>query len=128
MLISLEMNSFLRITLRLCVSAVIFSGLTTAQTLAPGGPGGDAHWMTAAKQAIGTSATTTSKVWFTLANGAMTEVYYPDVTTANVQLLQFFVVNQKTGAVQTEISDTNTSVDFLNEKQYPSQFTFPKTP
>lgn len=92
-------------SLRLCVFAAILSSLASAQTLAPGGPGNDAHWMTAAKQGIGTSATTTSKVWFTLAEGVMTEVYYPDVTTANVQMLQFFVKDQNTGAVQTEKDD-----------------------
>lgn len=66
------------------------------QTSAPGGPGKDAQWATAAKQRVGTSATTKSKVWFTLAQGVMTEVYYPDVTVANVHLLQFIVVNART--------------------------------
>ena len=85
--------------MRLFVSAMIFSLSVTAQTLAPGGPGQDAQWATAAKQAIGTSATLESKVWFTLAQGVMTEVYYPNVTVANVHLLQFVVVNPKTKKV-----------------------------
>ncbi|HLA95137.1 MAG TPA: glycoside hydrolase family 15 protein, partial [Pyrinomonadaceae bacterium] len=76
-----------------------------AQTLAPGGPGKDAYWSTAGKQAIGTSASLESKVWFTLAQGVMTEVYYPDVTVANVQVLQFVVVNPKTKKVETERDD-----------------------
>lgn len=75
------------------------------QTAAPGGPGRDAQWATAAKQGVGTSATTQSKVWFTLAQGVMTEVYYPDVTVANVHLLQFIVVNPKTKKVETEQDD-----------------------
>ena len=52
-----------------------------------------------------TSANPESKVWFTLAQGVMTEVYYPDVTTANVHLLQFVVVNPKTKKVETEQDD-----------------------
>jgi glucoamylase len=81
-----------------------------AQNLAPGGPGKDAQWATAAKQGVGTSATTASKVWFTLAQGVMTEVYYPDVTTANVHMLQFFVKDQDTGKVETEMDDSFHSV------------------
>lgn len=78
---------------------------TIAQELAPGGPGKDAHWATAAKQGVGTSASTKSKVWFTLTQGVMTEVYYPDVTVANVHLLQFVVVDPKTKKVETEQDD-----------------------
>ncbi|HMS10114.1 MAG TPA: hypothetical protein PKE66_11555, partial [Pyrinomonadaceae bacterium] len=77
----------------------------SGQTVAPGAPGKDAQWATAAKQGVGTSATTQSKVWFTLAQGVMTEVYYPDVTVANVHLLQFIVVNPKTKKVETEQDD-----------------------
>lgn len=79
--------------------------LSPAQTLAPGAPGKDAQWATAGKQAVGTSASLESKVWFTLAQGVLTEVYYPDVTVANVHLLQFVVVNPKTKQVETERDD-----------------------
>lgn len=98
-------TSCLNASLRLCVSAVIFAVAISAQMVAPGGPGKDAQWATAAKQGVGTSATTESKVWFTLAQGVMTEVYYPDVTVANVHLLQFIVVNPKTKKVETEQDD-----------------------
>ncbi|MGQ0543615.1 MAG: glycoside hydrolase family 15 protein [Blastocatellia bacterium] len=83
---------------------------TFAQTLAPGGPGKDAQWATAGKQAVGTSASLESKVWFTLAHGVMTEVYYPDVTVANVHLLQFVVVNPKTKKVETEQKDASSEI------------------
>lgn len=83
----------------------LFAFLGFPQTTAPGGPGKDAQWATAGKQAIGTSASLESKVWFTLAQGVMTEVYYPDVTVANVHMLQFVVVNPKTKKVETERDD-----------------------
>lgn len=100
-----HLSSILSPSLRLCVSAVVFVAAISAQSVAPGGPGKDAQWATAAKQGVGTSATTESKVWFTLAQGVMTEVYYPDVTVANVHLLQFIVVNPKTKKVETEQDD-----------------------
>jgi glucoamylase len=84
---------------------LLFTYLSLAQNVAPGGPGKDAQWATAGKQGVGTSATLESKVWFTLAQGVMTEVYYPDVTVANVHLLQFVVVNPKTKTVETEQDD-----------------------
>jgi glucan 1,4-alpha-glucosidase len=93
--------------LRLCVLALIFSFNLYAQT------GMDAQWASAGKQGIGTSATLESKVWFTLQGGALTEVYYPDVTMANVHLLQFVVVNPKTKRVETERDDAVHKVESL---------------
>jgi glucoamylase len=97
----------------LLIFVLFFACPLLAQTLAPGGPGKDAQWATAAKQGVGTSATADSKVWFTLAQGVMTEVYYPDVTTANVHLLQFFVKDQDTGKVETEMDDSFHSVKMV---------------
>jgi hypothetical protein len=93
------MQNAISFSFRVCLFSCIFCVAVLAQTLAPGAPGNDAYWATAAKQGIGTSATLESKVWFTLAQGVMTEVYYPDVTTANVHLLQFVVVDPKTKKV-----------------------------
>jgi len=88
-------------------TAILCFGINSfyAQTLAPGAPGKDAQWATAGKQAIGTSANLESRVWFTLAQGVLTEVYYPDVTVANVHVLQFVVVDPKTKKVETERED-----------------------
>jgi glucan 1,4-alpha-glucosidase len=103
--------------LRLCVFAGILFFTSYAQTLAPGAPGKDAQWATAGKQGVGTSASLESKVWFTLAQGVMTEVYYPDVTMANVHLLQFVVVNPKTKKVETEQSDAIHTVTVKGYKE-----------
>ncbi len=103
-------------TLLLCVFALKIP----AQSIAPGGPGKDAQWATAGKQAVGSSATLESKVWFTLAQGVMTEVYYPDVTVANVHLLQFVVVDPKTKKVETEQDDAIHEIKVLR----PDSLTF----
>lgn len=72
--------------------------------LAPGGPGADAHWLSAAKNGIGTSTSLESKVWFTLHGGVLTEVYYPTLDVPNTQMLQFVVYTG--GKVETEAEDT----------------------
>ncbi len=95
---------------------LFFAGLSFAQTPAPGAPGKDAQWSSAGKQAIGTSASLESKVWFTLQNGALSEVYYPDVTMANVHKLEFVVVNPKTKKVETETEDAIQTL--ITENQY----------
>src|SRR3982751_4309454 len=81
---------------------IVFVIVIASQTVLA--QGGDAHWPTAAKNGFGTSTTLTSKVWFTLANGVMTEVFFPTLDVPNVQTLQF-QIDTGTG-VETEIDDT----------------------
>src|SRR5436189_1082094 len=71
---------------------------------APNGPGKDAHWASAAKDGFGTAKSLASKVWFTLNEGVMTEVYYPTLDVPNVQTLQLIVGDS--GKVETESEDT----------------------
>jgi len=80
--------------------------------------GGDAHWATAAKNGFGTSNTLASKVWFTLADGVMTEVFYPTIDIPNVQTLQFQVVTST--KIENEIDDTVHRLELPN----PSSLTF----
>jgi glucoamylase len=75
---------------------------------------GDAHWATAAKNGFGTSNTLASKVWFTLADGVMTEVFYPTIDTPNVQSLQFLII---TGATtENEAEDTVHRLELPNPR------------
>jgi glucoamylase len=60
------------------------------------GPGGASAWTTGNKQALGTSATQQSKLWYTAANGIVTEVYFPQIDTPNVQDLQLIVTDGAT--------------------------------
>ena len=78
----------------------------------------DAYWPTAAKNGFGTSTTLASKVWFTLANGVMTEVFYPTLDVPTVRTLQFKVV---TGAkTENEADDMVHSLELPN----PNSLTF----
>jgi len=58
---------------------------------APGGPGEVSTWTSGAKEGVGTSATTASRLWFTLQGGLLTEVYYPRLDQANVRSLELAV-------------------------------------
>jgi glucoamylase len=79
--------------LALCCTIAATTPLAAAAQKAPGGPGALPTWTNAAKDGIGTSLTTTSKVWYTLEGGILTEVYYPRVDMADVHGLEFAVSN-----------------------------------
>jgi glucoamylase len=58
---------------------------------APGEPGIDPRWTHGAKDAVGTSATSASRVWFTMHRGSVTELYYPTVDRPQVRDVVFCV-------------------------------------
>jgi glucoamylase len=58
---------------------------------APGGPGSPPSWGPGRKQAFGSSPGISSKVWFTLANGNLSEVFYPSLDRPALQELRFLV-------------------------------------
>jgi glucoamylase len=108
----------LRPGVRLLLILALLNALTghaqVSNNLAPGAPGKDAHWQSAGKEAIGTSASLESKIWFTLHGGVLTEVYYPTVDVANVQTLQFIVVSPDRKRVEIESEDTTHSLHVLD--------------
>src|SRR6185295_11663527 len=74
-------------------------------------PGIDAHWPTAAKNGFGTSTSLTSKVWFTLANGTLTEVFYPTIDIPNTQTLQFVFCRDRSCEFEEDMSHSLSVVD-----------------
>lgn len=79
---------------------------------APGRPGREADYTPADKTGYGTSTTTTSKVWYTLQAGRLSEVYYPDVSTPSTRTLEFvvsdgrtFTIRDRDARVRTELAD-----------------------
>ena len=63
---------------------------------APGGPGALSHFDLARKDCLGTARNTTSKVWYTVAGGILSDVYYPTVDNTNVETLQYIVTDGST--------------------------------
>jgi glucoamylase len=71
---------------------------------APGAPGEPAVWTEADKDGFGTAKQLASKVWLTLDDGRLTEVYYPDLGTPAVRDLQFIVSDGRTFAEREQDS------------------------
>jgi len=67
---------------------------------APGGPGALSHFDLARKDCLGTARNTESKVWYTVAGGTLSDVYYPTVDNTNVETLQYIVTD---GATFTDL-------------------------
>jgi len=63
---------------------------------APGGPGIPPRWTRGAKDAVGTAYAVSSRVWYTLANGVITEVYYPTIDTPQIRDIQYLVSDGET--------------------------------
>jgi glucoamylase len=70
--------------------------MKTGPTTAPGGPGIEPRWTRAAKDAIGTSRSAASLVWFTLSQGVVDEVYWPTIDRPQLRDLQFLVTDGET--------------------------------
>ena len=75
------------------------------ETGVPGWPGASANWTTGNKQGLGTATSAASKVWYTLADGGLSEVYFPRGDTADVRSLEF-AVTDGTSFVERESTDT----------------------
>ncbi|MDT4951758.1 MAG: hypothetical protein QOJ37_4353, partial [Pseudonocardiales bacterium] len=60
---------------------------------APGAPGSLSRFDLARKDCVGTARSASSKVWFTVAGGVLSDVYEPTIDNTNVQSLQFVVTD-----------------------------------
>ncbi len=63
---------------------------------APGSPGSESYFDLARKDCVGTARNTTSKVWFTVADGVLSDTYWPTIDATNVNTLQYLVTDGKT--------------------------------
>ena len=68
-------------------------GTDTDRNEAFGGPGIPPRWTHAAKDGVGTAYASSSRLWFTVWNGVVTEVYYPTVDRPQLRDLQFLVTD-----------------------------------
>ncbi|HEY6425580.1 MAG TPA: glycoside hydrolase family 15 protein [Pseudonocardiaceae bacterium] len=70
------------------VATLPATGITT-----PGAPGALSHFDLARKDCVGTAANASSKVWYTVANGVLSDVYSPTVDNTNVETMQYVVTD-----------------------------------
>ncbi|MFX1296614.1 MAG: glycoside hydrolase family 15 protein [Promethearchaeota archaeon] len=80
----------------------------------PGHPGVSPTWTASSKSGVGTSNTSSSRLWFTIAKGIVTEVFFPRIDQANVKDMQFLITNGK-DFFEEEKRDCNHEIIHLNQ-------------
>ena len=91
----------LAVALPAATAASTAAAATTATTAgaaaaAPGAPGASSYFDLARKDCVGTAAGTGSKVWYTVADGVLSDVYEPTIDNTNVSTLQYVVTDGST--------------------------------
>ncbi|MDA3929000.1 MAG: glucan 1,4-alpha-glucosidase [Prolixibacteraceae bacterium] len=91
----------------------------TKKVPAPGAPGKSSVWAYAGKTGIGTSynsysneTETISKVWFSVAQGILTETMFGLIHESQIKEMQFIVVGKD--FVDYEKSDTKSTIEYLH--------------
>jgi len=91
----------------MAASALITAPIQAAASgAAPGGPGSLSHFDVARKDCFGTARNTTSKVWYTVAQGVLSDVYFPTLDNNNVETLRFVVTD---GSTFTDLQGRDTT-------------------
>jgi glucoamylase len=75
-------------------------------TEALGSPGVTSHQGQSRKDCVGTSRTTDSKIWFTVAGGILSDVYAPTLDATNVETMQYLVTD---GSTFTDLQSRDTT-------------------
>jgi glucoamylase len=70
------------------------------------GPGATSHQDQSRKDCIGTARNTRSKIWYTVANGILSDVYAPTVDATNVETMQYIVTD---GSTFTDLQSRDTT-------------------
>jgi glucoamylase len=96
-------------------TTVTFSWDSTTHVLTIDVPvvtGALSHFDLARKDCLGTARNTSSKVWYTVAGGVLSDVYYPTIDNTNVETLQYVVTDGST-FTDLQTRDMTYSVDAL---------------
>ena len=107
------MGRVLEFSMRLAALVLLTPLLVAATPGSPSaavdGPGAVAHFDLARKDCVGTAAGRSSKVWYTVAGGVLSDVYSPTIDNTNVETLQFQVTDGRT-FTDLQTKDTTYSV------------------
>ena len=106
----------LGLALAFATPALVRSQTSGSQGVAASdGPGDAASWTTGNKLAVGTSADANSKVWFTVAKGITSEIFYPRLDVPNMQDMQYVITDGST-FVDLERDATSHAISMPTEK------------
>ncbi|HWC81071.1 MAG TPA: glucodextranase DOMON-like domain-containing protein [Pseudonocardiaceae bacterium] len=98
--------SVLSVLLGAALVAAAVPAVAVASGTAPGGPGAESYFDTGRKDCLGTATGTTSKVWYTVAGGVLSDVYEPTVDNTDVGTLQYVVTD---GSTFTDLQSRDTT-------------------
>ncbi|MFC4113227.1 glucodextranase DOMON-like domain-containing protein [Nonomuraea zeae] len=110
------MRTISRSALALIVSAALVAvpiEPVLARSPAPGEPGVPSHFGLARKDCVGTATGRTSKVWYTVAGGLLSDVYEPTIDNTNVETMQFVVTD---GSTFTEVQARDTTYQVSTDR------------
>ncbi len=79
-----------------------------------GAPGIKPTWARGDKDGVGTAYRSSSRVWFTIWNGIITEVYYPHVDTPQLRDLRFIFTDGSTFC-HDELHEMSHRIEFLGD-------------
>jgi glucoamylase len=102
------------LTAALVVSPAGIGRSAAVSGAAPGAPGTASTWALGDKDGFGTARGTSSKVWYTLRDGKLTDVYYPRIDTPSIRDSQFVVVGK--GFTDREDTDARHTVRLVDSR------------
>ena len=107
-------KAFAAVAVVCCLLSVGAGGAAARQAVAAAdGPGALSHFDLARKDCLGTARNTTSKVWYTVAGGVLSDVYYPTIDNTNVETLQY-VVTDGSSFTDLQTRDMTYSVESID--------------
>jgi len=81
---------------------------------AAGAPGISPRWTHSAKDVVGTAYSTSSRVWYTISDGVISEVYFPTLDRPQIRDLQFLVTDGET-FLHDAHRNLKTSTEYLGD-------------
>src|SRR3954462_6000635 len=103
------------VVLLLAAAALAAPAQAAPPTGATDGPGDVSHFDLARKDCVGTARNRGSKVWFTVADGVLSDVYFPTNDTTNNETLQY-VVTDGTSFTDLQSRDMTYTVQALDDR------------
>ncbi|WP_446744948.1 glycoside hydrolase family 15 protein [Silvibacterium acidisoli] len=85
------------------------------QGAAFGAPGLPPRWTSAAKDAVGTAYSASSRVWYTVSHGILNEIYYPTIDRPQIRDMEFLITDGET-FVHEEKRDLDHEISYIDDE------------
>jgi glucoamylase len=109
------MNQRVLLSAAVATAALAFGPASASAAPATDGPGAMSHFALARKDCVGTARNDRSKVWFTVADGVLSDIYYPTNDNTENETLQYVVTDGST-FTDLQTRDMTYSVQALDRR------------